>query len=226
MKMGTQGIIAIAAIGVLVASVALGVTLIGNSQSSTTTPSYSTTRSTVSSSTSISVTTTPTITSNGSCGRALGANNNNSSTTATVYNVRSSYALLCVTYQFEGAGLANFTTTVQPWYQNGSQAGSTRCETSCVLPAIKASPSFSNHTADSVVNVTYTILSPPNMTGLFIVFNDGCNPLYLSFGSVPASVFLTAWTCGPYNVLTGGFRSDNYNVTGLTNIEAFSVPWA
>jgi hypothetical protein len=226
--MGTQGIIAVVAIGVLVASVAFGVSLIGNSYTSATTPIHSTTTSAVASSTSISVTTTSistTSSSNSSCASSLEAYSN-SDTRATVYDIRSSYSLLCVNYQFEGAGLANFTTTVQPWYQNGSQVGSTQCVTSCVLPIITASPSFSNHSARAVVNVTYTILSPANMTGLFIVFHDGCDPLYLSFGAVPSSVFLTAWTCGPNNVLTGGFRSGNYSVTGFTNIEAYSVPWA
>ena len=230
MKMGTQGIIAIAAIGVLVASIVLGVTLIGNGQSVTTTTSHSTTPSTEASSSFASNSSTSTTlistSSSGNCGSSPIPINNNSGTRASVYNVRSSIAFLCVTYQFEGAGLANFTITVQPWYQNGTQVGSTQSETNYTTPTITASPSFSNHSADASVNVTYTIRSPANMTGLFIVFHDGCDPFYLSFGTVPASIFLTAWTCGPSNVLTGGYRSDNYSVTGFANIEAYSIPWA
>ena len=221
-----------AAIGVLVASIVLGVTLIGNGQSVTATTSHSTTQSTEASSSfppNSSTTTTlisTSSTSSGNCASSSKPIDNNSGTWASVYNVRSSIAFLCVTYQFEGAGLANFTITVQPWYQNGSQLGSSQSETNYTLPTITASPSFSNHSASAMVNVTYTIQSPANLTGLFIVFHDGCDPFYLAFGTVPASVFLTAWTCGPNNVLTGGYRSGNYSVTGFTNIEAYSVPWA
>lgn len=146
---------------------------------------------------------------------------------ATVYHVTSTQAVICVTYMFQGAGRSDFTTVVQPWYQTGSEIGTpSQCPyTNCPAPTITASPAWIDHGARAEVRVTYTIESSANTTGLFVVIHAGCDPLYLSFGLVPSSMFLQAWTCGPVNILSDGYRSDNYNVTSVTNIEVVSVPW-
>jgi hypothetical protein len=144
--------------------------------------------------------------------------------TATVYYVTSTRAVLCVTYEFGGTGTTSFFTTVQPWYQMGSQVAETQCSTA-TCPNVTASVSSAHHGANAEVLVTYTITSQPGLTGLFIVFHAGCSPLYLAFGSIPSSVYLTAWTCGPSSAITGGLRSGNWSVTGFTGINSLSVPW-
>lgn len=146
---------------------------------------------------------------------------------STVYYVNSTRATLCVMYKFIGAGVANFTSPrVQPWYQNSNEMGNASCSAaSCEVPTVTASPAVVNHSAGALVTVTYTIQAPANMTGLFIVFHVGCDPVYLAYGTLPSTVYLTAWTCGPSNALTGGYRSANYSVTGITNTETAFLPW-
>lgn len=148
---------------------------------------------------------------------------------ATVYHVKSTRAVLCVSYKFQGDGTADFFTTVQPWYQTGTSlpAPNSQCTSTEGCPIITASPSSAYHVANAVVSVTYTITSRQNLSGLYILFNAGCNPIYLAFGSsLPSTVYLTAWTCGPSNALSGGYRSGNYSITAVTGLETAFAPWA
>ena len=146
---------------------------------------------------------------------------------ATVYFVTADRAEICVTYRFDGAGTANFSTVVEPWVQSGIELTyPLEClPTGCQPPTITASPRYANHGAGAEVTVEYTVWSSVNTTGLYAMVHAGCDPLYLSFGSVPSSVYLQAWTCGPANVLSGGFRSDNYSVIGTDNIQVDQLPW-
>lgn len=145
-------------------------------------------------------------------------------TAAPVFHVTSTKAVICVNYKFEGAQTTNFTTNVQPWFQNGASLSEVQC-TATDCPAVTATPASAYHGAGSEVTVAYTITSSANLTGLFLLYQAGCNPFILAFGPAPSSVYLTAWTCGPVNIVTGGYRSDNYNVTGVTNVIVMAVPW-
>lgn len=220
MNAGTRGIVVIAALAVIIGSVAFSATFVSSQLTSKT--------SSTSSISSTPITNFSTTTSSIAGCAQSSSDHTSAANMATVYHVTSTVAVLCVTYEFVGAGVANFTSpNVQPWVQNGSEVDDLSCSsTNCNhLFNISSTPAWVDHGADTEVNVTYTIESRANATGLFIVFGVGCNPIYLAFGAVPSSVYLTAWTCGPSNVLTGGYRSDNYNVTGFTNIEPVSVPW-
>jgi hypothetical protein len=143
---------------------------------------------------------------------------------ATVYQVTSTRATLCVTYKFDGAGTAHFSATVAPWYQNGSQDLNVECSTR-PCPSVTPSVSSIHHGAGEHVSVVYTIVSQAGTSGLFIVYHAGCDPFYLAFGSSPFSVFATAWSCGPSSGITGGLRSENWTVTGYTGIYSLSLPW-
>jgi hypothetical protein len=145
-------------------------------------------------------------------------------TAAPVFHVTSTKAVICVNYKFEGARTTYFTTNVQPWFQNGANLSEDQC-TATNCPTVTATPASAYHGAGSVVTVAYTITSSANSTGLFLLFQASCSPFILAFGPAPSSVYLTAWTCGPVNVVSGGYRSDNYNVTGVTNIVVMTVPW-
>lgn len=145
-------------------------------------------------------------------------------TAAPVFHVTSTKAVICVNYKFEGAQTTNFFTNVQPWFQNGASLSEVQC-TATDCPIVTATPASAYHGSGSEVTVAYTITSSANLTGLFLLFQAGCSPFILAFGQAPPSVYLTAWTCGPVNIVSGGYRSDNYNVTGVTNVVLMFVPW-
>jgi hypothetical protein len=146
-------------------------------------------------------------------------------TAAPVFHITSTKAVICVNYKFEGAQTTNFFTNVQPWYQTGDSLNDAQCSTTA-CPTVTATPASAYHGAGSEVAAAYTITSSANLTGLFLLFHAGCSPFILAFGSTPSSVYLTAWTCGPVNIVSDGYRSDNYNVTGVTNVAILTVPWS
>lgn len=144
---------------------------------------------------------------------------------ATVYRVTSTQAILCITYKFGGAGNTSFSTSVMPWYQTGQGYAEPPQCTDTTCPNVTASVLSADHGVNATISVVYTIASPSNLTGLFIVFHAGCNPFYLALGQDPSTVYQTAWTCGPSNAISGGYRSNNWNATGSTGISTLSVPW-
>ena len=145
-------------------------------------------------------------------------------TGAPVFHITSTKAVICVLYKFEGAQTTNFTTRVEPWYQTGASLSDAQCSaTDC--PTVTASPSSAYHGVGGEVAVAYTISSPVNLSGLFLVFHPGCSPFVLAIGPMPSSVYNMAWTCGPVNAVSSGYRSINYNVTGVTNVEILAAPW-
>jgi hypothetical protein len=158
------------------------------------------------------------------CSQQASAGIPSNMTKAQVFHVTSTKAVICVNYKFEGAQTTSFFTNVQPWYQNGASLSDVQC-TSTDCPSVTATPASAYHGAGSEVTVAYTITSSANLTGLFLLFQAGCSPFILAFGPAPSSVYLTAWTCGPVNTVSGGYRSDNYNVTGMTNVAVMTVPW-
>lgn len=163
----------------------------------------------------------------GGCSQQVGPGipSNMNTTGAPVFQVTSTKAVICVLYKFEASQTTNFSTRIEPWYQTGASLGDAQCSVT-VCPTVTASPASASHGANSVVAVAYTIASPSGLSGLFLLFHAGCSPITLSFGPIPKSVYLTAWTCGPVNIVSGGYRSDNYNVTGVTNVAVTVVPWS
>jgi hypothetical protein len=152
---------------------------------------------------------------------------------ATVYEINSSQAVLCLNYTRGSQGNASFSNfSLAPWVQNGSQIesvnqpcpaiqGKYQCPGFTVVPSPESAV-FENST--EVIALAYTITAVPSADGLYIFFLTPGNPIYLSFGHAPATVFLTAWTSGPR--LPSEVLPPNYNVTGGTNVDVTYVPWA
>jgi hypothetical protein len=71
--------------------------------------------------------------------------------------------------------------------------------------------------------LAYTITASPSANGLYIFFLTPGNPIYLSFGKAPQSVYSTGWTSGTR--LPTGVLPPSY-IVGGTNVVATVVPWA
>jgi len=151
---------------------------------------------------------------------------------ATVYQITSSHAVLCVSYARGSQGKTSFDFNLQSWVENGSQVGSLsnpcsivqgeyRCPGFTVVPSLE-SAMFENSTEK--VALAYTITASPSASGLYVFFLTPGNPIYLSFGHPPTTVFFTAWTSGTR--LPAGVLPPSYDITGGTDIDVTLVPWA
>lgn len=151
---------------------------------------------------------------------------------ATVYQITSSYAVLCLNHTRGSQGKTFFISSLQAWVQNGSQVesadrpcpivqGEYRCSGFTVVPSVESAV-FENSKQE--IALAYTIKALPNASGLYIFFLTPGNPIYLSFGQAPTTVYFTAWTSGPR--LPAGALPASYNVTGGTNVDVTLVPWA
>lgn len=153
---------------------------------------------------------------------------------ATVYEINSSQAVLCLNYTRGSQGNASFFSfSLGPWVQNGSQVesannqqcpvvqGQYQCPGFTVVPSPESAV-FENSTEE--VALAYMITAAPSANGLYIFFLTPGNPIYLSLGHAPTTVFFTAWTSGPR--LPSGVFPPSYNVTGGTNVDLIAVPWA
>jgi hypothetical protein len=153
---------------------------------------------------------------------------------ASVHEINSSRAVLCLNYARGSQGNASFFNFIlAPWIQNGSQVenvnnqqcpviqGKYQCPGFTVVPSPESAV-FKNSTEE--IALAYTITAAPSASGLYIFFITPGNPIYLSFGHAPTTVFLTAWTSGPR--LPSGVLPPNYNVTGGTNVDLIAIPWA
>jgi hypothetical protein len=85
-----------------------------------------------------------------------------------------------------------------------------------------ASAVFEN--SKETIALAYTITASPSVSGLYIFFLTSGNPIYLSFGQPPKTVFFTCWTSGTR--LQAGVLLPSYNITGGTNVDTMVVPWA
>jgi len=170
--------------------------------------------------------TTPEVTCNHSLSSAESPNH------ATVYRISSSYAVLCLNYTRGSQGKTFFIFSLQAWVQNGSQVesanrpcpivqGEYRCPGFTVVPSVESAV-FENSMQE--IALAYTIRALPNASGLYIFFLTPGNPIYLSFGQAPTTVYFTAWTNGPR--LPTGVLPTSYNVIGETNVDITLVPWA
>ena len=151
---------------------------------------------------------------------------------ATVYRITSSNAVLCLKYAYGSQAMASFRFNLQSWVQNGREVGALtfpcsivhgeyRCPGFTVVPT-RVSAVFVNE-AESI-ELAYTIAASPGADGLYIFFLTPSNPIYLSFGPAPQSVYFTCWTSGPR--LPTGVLPPSYNIIGGTNVDAMVVPWA
>jgi hypothetical protein len=150
---------------------------------------------------------------------------------ATVYQITSSHAALCLNYALGSQGETSFGFSLQSWVQNGKDAsalnpcqinqGAYECPGFTVIPSPK-SATFGNSTEE--IALTYTITASSSANGLYVFFIRPGNPIYLSFGQTPTNVFSTAWTSGTR--LPSGVLPPSYLITGGTNVDSISVPWA
>jgi hypothetical protein len=163
------------------------------------------------------------------CNHPLG--NPESANHATVYRITSPSALLCLNYTKGSLGKSTFHFSPQSWVQNGQDPNALRpCqivqgEYQCPDFTIIASPAsavFEN--SKETIALAYTITASPSASGLYIFFLTPGNPIYLSFGEPPKTVFHTCWTIGTR--LQAGVLLPSYNIVGGTNVVAAVVPWA
>lgn len=164
------------------------------------------------------------------CNRSVSSGVGSLSDLATVYHIIATHSVICLSYNYGHVGQASFLRYIQSWSQTGEEvSGSQQCTTaseSLVCPGFTITPSPESATFEQVnesVSVSYAIRASDNASGLYVFFLTNGSPIYLSFGRLPSSVYLTAWTSGP--ALPPGDLIPSYVITGLTNVDVVSVPW-